>query len=99
MALDATWMIRENNIIITSKINTHENYLNASIENWVAEVIFLEDNASCRKAKGFKTFLREGQMKLIIWPVNNQDLNPIENLKLKFPKMLHKKTPSNKEDL
>ena len=68
--------------IIASTINAYDSFLIPLIEIWFGddEVISQNDNASCHKAKGFKVFLRERYIKLIIRPVNSPDVNPIENL-------------------
>ena len=41
---------------------------------------FLQDGAPCHKAKRVKAWLKNQGWKLIDWPGNSPDLNPIENL-------------------
>ena len=42
--------------------------------------IFMQDDAPCHRSKGAKTFLAENQIKVLDWPGNSPDLNPIKNL-------------------
>ena len=42
--------------------------------------IFMQDGAPCHRSKVAKTFLAENRIKVLDWPGNSPDLNPIENL-------------------
>ena len=44
--------------------------------------IFQQDLAPCRAAKKVKKVFQENQMKVLEWPGNSPDLNPIENLRV-----------------
>ena len=39
--------------------------------------IFMQDGAPCRRSKVAKTFLAENRIKVLDWPGNSPDLNPI----------------------
>lgn len=79
---------------ITSKINAYvyieipDNFLIPSRENWLGddEIIFQADNVSCHRANAIKVFLRERHSESMTWTGKCLDLNPIENLPLKFKK-------------
>ena len=72
--------------IITSTIRAYvyieilDNFLIPSIENWFGdnEIIFLDDSASCHRAKEITVFLQDMLVKSMRWPANSPDLNPIE---------------------
>ena len=42
--------------------------------------IFMQDNATCHKAKPVLEFLKENHVPVMDWPPQSSDLNPIENL-------------------
>lgn len=42
--------------------------------------IFMHDGAPCHRSKIITKYLRTQKIKLLDWPDNNPDLNPIENL-------------------
>ena len=42
--------------------------------------IFMQDGASCHVAKKVKKWLGEKKIKVLDWPGNSPDLNPIKNL-------------------
>lgn len=42
--------------------------------------IFMQDGAPCHKAKTVMTFLKSRKLRLLDWPGNSPDLNPIENV-------------------
>ncbi len=41
---------------------------------------FMQDNAPCHKSKLSKKFLEKTEMKILEWPPQSPDLNPIENI-------------------
>jgi transposase len=44
------------------------------------EMTFMQDNASCHKSKLVSDFLAQNNVKVLPWPPQSPDLNPIENL-------------------
>ena len=44
------------------------------------ECIFMQDGAPCHKARSVMTFLQNKNIRLLEWPGNSPDLNPIEGL-------------------
>ena len=43
-------------------------------------LIFMHDGAPCHRSKIVKQFCTENHVKILDWPGNSSDLNPIENL-------------------
>jgi transposase len=41
---------------------------------------FQQDNASCHVSRQSKSFFHEKEVKILDWPANSPDLNPIENM-------------------
>lgn len=46
----------------------------------VSDFWFQQDNAPCHKAASITTFLRQKKIRVIEWPPQSPDFNPIENL-------------------
>lgn len=44
------------------------------------EPIFMHDKAPCHTAKSVSSFLQQKQIKILDWPGNSPDMNPIENV-------------------
>ena len=42
--------------------------------------IFMHDEALCHRSKVISEYLRKSKVGVLVWPGNNLDLNPIENL-------------------
>ena len=42
--------------------------------------IFMQDEALCHYYKIATNFLGQNKVKMLVWPENSPDLNPIENL-------------------
>lgn len=67
----------------------HEQYIKVlktrlipQVREWFGqnEFIFMQDGAPCHKAKKVMEFFRENNVKVLDWPGNSPDMNPIENL-------------------
>ena len=43
-------------------------------------LLFMHDNAPCHKTEDVRELLRENNIPVMVWPANQPDLNPIENL-------------------
>jgi len=61
--------------------------------------IFMQDGAPCHRSKVIKTFLAENRIKVLDWPGNSSDLNPIENLWTNMKNKVAEKRPSSAKDL
>ena len=61
--------------------------------------IFMQDGAPCHRSKVAKTFLGENRIKVLDWPGNSPDLNPIENLWTNMKNKVAEKHPSSAKDL
>jgi len=60
---------------------------------------FQQDGAPCHTAKKCMTWFKENKVKLLDWPGNSPDLNPIENLWARLKRTVSAKRPSNKREL
>jgi transposase len=56
---------------------------------------FLQDGGLCHASKRIKDFLAEQPFKVIDWPGNSSDLNPIENCWNHMKNLLKKKDISS----
>lgn len=63
------------------------------------DFIFQQDGAPCHTARVCMKWFDQHQVKLLTWPGNSPDLNPIENLWSRLKKLVSAKRPSNKKDL
>jgi transposase len=63
------------------------------------DFIFQQDGAPCHTAKVCKDWFKENGVKLLEWPGNSPDLNPIENLWARLKKLVSQRRPSNKQEL
>ena len=60
---------------------------------------FMQDNAPCHKAKVVISYLSEQDFKIMDWPPQSPDLNPIENLWKTLGVKVMERNPTNTEDL
>ena len=64
------------------------------------EVIFQQDSAPCHTAKKVKEFIKKEGLRLLDWPGNSADMNPIENIwKMLKDKMNEETVSTNKRQL
>jgi len=49
-------------------------------ENRLQQHYFQQDNASCHVSRLSQAFFRDKELKILDWPANSPDLNPIENI-------------------
>lgn len=61
--------------------------------------IFQQDGAPCHTAKKCQNWFKEKKVKVLAWPGNSPDLNPIENLWARLKRAVAGKRPSNKREL
>ena len=60
---------------------------------------FMQDNPPCHKAKVVMSYLSEQDFKIMDWPPQSPDLNPIENLWKTLGVKVMERNPTNTEDL
>lgn len=61
--------------------------------------IFMQDGAPCHRAKIVKEYLKTMDIRILDWPGNSPDLNPIENLWVKLKDKVAEKQPSSASEL
>lgn len=63
------------------------------------DFIFQQDGAPCHTAKVCKTWFQQKNVRVLDWPGNSPDLNPIENLWARLKRLVAVKRPSNRAQL
>lgn len=63
------------------------------------DFIFQQDGAPCHTAKVCQAWFKDNRVKLLEWPGNSPDLNPIENLWARLKRLVSARRPSNKTEL
>lgn len=63
------------------------------------DCIFMHDSAPCHKAKSVTQYLQEKKLKVLPWPGNSPDLNPIENVWQILKRKMAEIVLTNKEQL
>ena len=61
--------------------------------------IFMQDGAPCHRSKLVTNFLKKKKVKVLDWPGNSPDLNPIETLWTVMKNKVAEKQPSSLPDL
>ncbi|KAK6173376.1 hypothetical protein SNE40_016841 [Patella caerulea] len=61
--------------------------------------IFMQDGAPCHRSKLVSDFLKKKKIRVLTWPGNSPDLNPIENLWRQMKDQVAKRQPSNMNEL
>ena len=61
--------------------------------------IFMQDNASCHKAKLVINYLSDQRVGVMDWPAQSPDMNPIKNLWKTVSEKVKARNPNNVEDL
>lgn len=95
-----------NTIQGTLKQDQYKEILNChllpQLESWYPdgqESFFMHDSAPCHKARSVTEFLEQKNVKILQWPGNSPDMNPIENLWEMTKRELGNYLIANKEEL
>ena len=67
--------------------------------NGPVDFIFQQDGAPCHTAKVCQAWFKNNNVRLLSWPGNSPDLNPIENLWARLKILVSQRRPSNKQQL
>lgn len=69
------------------------------LPNERASIIFQQDNAPCHVSRKSKEWFEKNKIKVLDWPPQSPDLNPIEHLWAKLKISVGKRNPTKKQDL
>jgi hypothetical protein len=79
-----------------------ETRLKPQVHQWFPnnDFVFMHDSAPCHKAKSITKYLQDQNIKVLDWPGNSPDMNPIENVWRALKKEISKeKVITNKQEL
>jgi hypothetical protein len=63
------------------------------------DFVFQQDGAPCHTAKVCQQYFRDNNVRVLDWPGNSPDLNPIENLWARLKVLVSQRRPSNRTEL
>ena len=85
--------------ILTRKVKQSAVNIFGQDPSGTPDFIFQEDGAPCHTARVCQAWFRDNNVRLLAWPGNSPDLNPIENLWARLKKLVSQRHPSNKTEL
>lgn len=86
-------------LVPTMMPSAHDLFKEKSSNSMVVEFIYQQDNAPCHTAKLCTEWFKTNKVKVLDWPGNSPDLNPIENLWARLKRLVAKERPNNRTQL